>query len=382
MSKKDVTIYEILNDENYSFQLKHLKMIRYRLMEGRKYYNEINHTKLSRKKTIQKLKDMGISISEQTFDSLFDPQSDRSSIDISTVVAICKELDLNISQVLAYPEETILDNKNERQFNKFEDYFKVLNDKNYNGTFYLYFFRTSGTDTSFSQEYPNTLLKTEDLMEGTLSFDIQENGGSIAKLDYIQWISRFDNTTEPKKKNATCIPMLSTENNNVYLRFVDNDGRVYQIVFDKQSFYSGECYFRIAGMFIESADHGHFPIFQKMLLLRKQLGSEHYDYIKGILNINSDTIIISNSILSDLAHNDPEIQKFIECYGEKIQSYEKPLLVFNENVILDNDSEMSKESKKSVLIKLRHHTFSQNQVYIGQDKYAHTIFKKIQQEMK
>ena len=264
-------------------------------------------------------------------------------------------------------------------FNKFKNYFDVLDDPNYNGTFYIYFLRYSGTDDSFYQEYPDTLCKTEDLMEGTLTFDIQKNSGSIARLEYIQQISMFDNTIESKKKCATCTPLLSTVNNNVHLRFVDNDGRVYQIVFDRQEFFSGKCYFRIAGMFIESSDHGHFPIFQKVLLLREKIHPKYYNYIKGCLNLNHNTLIISNNTLSNLAKDDPEIQRFIECYQDELKPYEKPLLVFDEDIILSNNSKMSKADRKKVLLKLRHHTFSQNQIYIGNDKYAYRIFKEIQQ---
>lgn len=375
--------YNIFNDPDYhnaSGKIKHLKMIRYRLMKGRENYNKVNNKKLSRKYTIEKLHNNDIDISEQTYDSLFDPTSNRSSIDISAVIYVCQLLDLNVSQVLSFPKETLVDKETEPTFNKFEDYFKVLDDPNYNGTFHFYTLRYSGTDFSFYKEYPDTLCKTEDLIEGTLSFDIQRDSGSIATLDYIQLIPRFDNTTEAKRKNATCIPMLSTLNNNVYLRFVDNDGRTYQIVFDRQEFYSGECYFRIAGMFIESSDHEHFPIFQKMLLLRKELRPEYYDFIKGILNLNQDTIIISPDKLADLTKKDMEIQKFVNCYDEKLHSYKKELLVFNKDIILSDDSEMSTESKESTLLKLQHYTFSQNQVYISGDKHAHKIFKKLQQE--
>ena len=374
--------YNIFDDPDYlkaDFQLKHLKMIRYRLMKGREAYNKIKSQKFGRKTTITQLHTANISISEQTYDSLFDPKSKRTSIDISAVVYICQLLNLSVDQVLAFPEETLVDQGNEPKFNKFESYFTVLNDENYNGTFYFYTLRYSGTDSSFYQQYPDALLKQEDFLEGTLTFEMQENSGSIAKLDYTQNYSKFDNTVEARKKSATCIPMLSTINNNVYLRFVDNDGRTYQIVFDRQEFYSGKCYFRIAGMFIETSEHEHYPIFQKMILLRKPLSSEYYDYIRGALNMNQNTLIISPNKLAELAEKDPEIQEFVKYFNQKIQSYKKELLVFDENIILSDNSALSTEIRKSILLKLRNHTFSQNQVWIGEDKYAHTIFKKLQQ---
>ena len=88
------------------FHLKHLKRIRYRLMKGREAYNA-NNKKFSRKNALEKLR-KNHSISDQTFDTLFDPTSNRSSIDITAVVYLCQLLDLDIAQVLAFPEETAI----------------------------------------------------------------------------------------------------------------------------------------------------------------------------------------------------------------------------------------------------------------------------------
>ena len=376
--------YNILEDDNYTkanFQLQHLKRIRYRLMKGREMYNK-NNKKFSRKDILAKLDNHDISISEQTFDSLFDPTSNRSSIDITAVVYLCQLLDLDIAQVLAFPEETIVDMEKTSKYNNFvNSHFKILDDWSYNGTFYFYIFKYSGMDSSFHQEYPDSLCKTEDLIQGKLVFDIKESSGSTATLSYEQMIPQLDKSIVPIKKTATCIPMVSTSNDNVYLNFVDNDCKTYQIVFDKQTFYSGGCYFRIAGMFIESSDSKHLPMFQKMLLVRTPLQAKQYCYIKGILNLNQETVIISPKKLSDLAEEDSEIKKFVECYGQKIDAYKKELLIFNKNMILSDNSEMSKESRASVLLKLWHHTFSQNLITIAVNDDDHKIFKKLQQDV-
>lgn len=376
--------YNILSDDNYAnadFSLKHLKRIRYRLMKGREMYNE-NNKKFIRKEVLEKLKQHEIFISEQTFDTLFDPTSDRSGINVTAVVYLCQLLDLDISQVLAFPEETSIDVEETPKFNNFvSGHFKPLDDLSYNGDFYFYIFRYSGTDSSFYQEYPDSLCKNEDLIEGKLVFDINEDSGSIATLSYEQMVPQLDKSVVPIKKEATCIPMVSIVNNNVYLRFVDNDCKTYQIVFDKQKFYSGDCYFRIAGMFIESSDTKHLPIFQKMLLVRTPLQPEQYCYIKGILNLDQETIIISPKKLLDLSKEDPEIKKFVECYGKKIDAYKKELLVFNKNIILSDNSDMSKESRTSALIKIWHHTFSQNLITIAGNEDDHKIFKKLQQDV-
>ena len=291
-------------------------------------------------------------------------------------------LDLDIAQVLAFPEETAIDLEEPSKYNNFvNSHFKMLDDLSYDGTFYFYIFRYSGTDSSFRQEYPDSLCKAEDLIQGELVFDIKEDSGSTATLSYEQMVPQLDRSIIPIKKTATCIPMVSTLNDNVYLNFVDNDSKAYQIVFDKQKFYSGACYFRIAGMFIESSDSKHLPLFQKMLLVRTPLQPEQYSYIKGILNLNQETIIISPKKLLDLAKEDHEIKKFVECYGQKMDAYKKELLVFNKNMILSDDSEMSKESRTSVLLKIWHHTFSQNSLTIAGNDDDHKIFKKLQQNV-
>ena len=55
--------------------------------------------------------------------------------------------------------------------------------------------------------------------------------------------------------------------------------------------------------------------------------------------------------------------------------------LFNKNMILSDDSEMSKESRTSVLLKIWHHTFSQNSLTIAGNDDDHKIFKKLQQNV-
>lgn len=385
MTLSEKQSYSIYDKDDYKnckdFETKHTKMIRFRLLKGWLNYIETHDgKKLGRNSTIKELFDKGIKISPQTYDDLFNPDVPYQKINFSAVIFLCEKLGLSINQVLAFPEETDIDFDKKPKFNDFGGYFKIFDDKKYNGRFQFYTFKHSGMDSSIKKIYSNSLIKKEELIKGELCFNIKEASESTATIEYKQaTFNALDGMGESSKK-STCIPLLSTVNNNVYLRFSDNDGRTYQIVFKHQEFPSGDCYFRVGGMFIESSDKDHLPIFQKILLLRKELEENQYDYIKGILNFNQDTIIISPDKLNELAENDSDIKKFVDLSREKIQFYEKKILILNREIISSDDTiEMSRFERESVLKKLLHYSYSQNSLTIKDNEYDHKIFKELQQ---
>ena len=69
--------------------------------------------------------------------------------------------------------------------------------------------------------------------------------------------------------------MESTLNHNIYLDFVDQDGRFYYIFFNHQVFRNGPLYFRIGGMITESSEHDNGPFFQKIVLFHERPDDLH-----------------------------------------------------------------------------------------------------------
>ena len=191
-------------------------------------------------------------------------------------------------------------------------------------------------------------------------------------------------------KTATCTPYESTVNHNVFLEFVDGDGRWYIIVFDHQQFLNRNCYFRIAGMITEAAEKDNLPIFQKMVFFRKKPDKSFEPYIRGFLNNNPNNLIISRAELEalsgtgkDMAGNgndriDEDIKAFYQCYQKTLEPHLREIYIFNEAIITKEPSGISEFEAKKALVKLRHYTYSQNQMYIGLDADAHRIARYLQ----
>lgn len=373
--------YKLTEDpdfQNADHQLRQQKQIRYHLLLGKeKYLQSMKIKALGPDKIRDYLKEKyQVDLSRATVESLYNPKSNRSSIDISAVVALCDWWQLDITRVLAPPEQLTTASGNNYQ--DFGHNKKLFFDKNYAGTFYCYFFRLSGTDTSFTNPYPNSLPKKEDLMEGTITFDIDEETGSKASFEYIQAVHQFNAPDVNKKKRSTCFPVVSEPHKNVYLDFIDNDGRLYYIFFDHQEFKSGPLYFRIGGMVTEASEIGNLPIFQKIVLFHEKPEEKYYDYIRGFLNFNPHNLIISPKELEELAKKDEELDLFFRYYRSKLEPHRKEVYCFNESIITKEPAELSEYQAKKALIKLRHYTFSQNQMTIGNDVDAHRIARKLQ----
>ncbi len=387
--------FDLYKEPSYNqadFSLKHLMKIRYELWLGKEQFMRKTGRNVLGPERIKKyLEEKGIDISKATAESLYDPCSARSSIDITSVLLLCEWWQLDPAHVLAFPgQESIPSPAELKGIDKNR---RILSDKNYHGTFYCYFFRISGTDSSFTNAYPNSLPKREDLMEGTLTFDISDEMGTTATFTYTQRVRDFNRPPRLVKKSATCVPYESAVNHNVFLEFVDNDGRWYEIIFDHQQFTNSPCYFRIAGMITEASEKDHLPVFQKMVFFREKPDDSFKPYIRGFLNHNPNNILIGKAELEALSginadgsetegkpSEDEELRDFYRYYRKILEPHLREIYVFNESIITKEPSGMSEFEAKKALLKLRHKTFSQNQLYIGMDADAHRIAKYLQNQ--
>ena len=365
--------YNLYDDSDYiskcDYRQKHNRSVRFQLWLGRKAYHErMGGDALGMNKTLEWLKvNYGISVSRDTLDRLCNP-SDDGKFDLTLVLKLCEFWELDYDVVLALPGTSRL-KKPERITSDWQ----ILNDKRYAGKYYCYFFKITGDDT-FTQEYEYTLRTKEDLIKATLDIKILDNEKATATLEY----SNSASSHSASRKFATCTPLLS-KLGNVYLDFVDNDGRVYKISFNYRDFPSqGDCYFRIASMLTESSDQVHFPLYQKMVMFRNEVEDSYLDHIRGILNHSDQNILIMPEMLEKLS-DDLLVQKFMDNFCKPPHA-KSPISFyhFNEAALMNTLSGMSNYELKLVLSKLRHYSFSPNQLIAGNDKDIHRIAKDLQ----
>ena len=406
MKAKLTEDYYLYDDPRYIEappHLKHIKHIRYMLWRGRNEYIKATKSKgeYSSGNLIKKLKESDIHLSRSTVESLYDPTSSRDSIDITAVLYLCEWWGLNTNAVLALPaQDTISTDVSLKPTNADR---KVFQDSNYDYTYYCYFFKISGTDSSYDTSYPDMLPKREDLIKGKLIFKPDGPGTPRAYFEYTQRVISMDKEPSDVTKYATCIPFESVKGHNVFLEFIDNNGRWFDIILDHQAFSNSPCYFRIAAMITEASEKEKLPVFQKMVMFLKEPDESYMPFIRGFLNYNPNNLIISKEALERLSGIsadtsdegpkneelteieirkrgiDPEIRKFYRCYQKILENHLRELYVINENVITKEPSQISEFEAKKALIKLRHYTYSQNQMYVGLDPDAHRIARHIQE---
>ena len=358
--------YNLYDDADYialtDLTEKHLLSIRYQLWLGRKAYKKrMGSSAWGIDRTLEELHSAGIEIGKDTFVKLYDPKYKRSRIDITAVIKLCEIWDLDCERVLALPNEQKL-----RKSESSNEDWTVLTDPRYAGKYHCYFFQITGND-SFTQDYEYTLRKKETLIKATL--DIRMLGDrATATFEY-------DNSTSANRtsiKFATCTPLLS-KLGNVYLDFSDNEGRIYKISFNYRDFTSSNnCYFRIASMLTESSDQVHYPLLQKMVLFRNEPNAMYADHIRGLLTQSNKDVLIMAQELEKLS-DDPLIKKFIDNFCNSGIFKSEAFYIFNEDAIMNLRSSMSSYEAKVALTKMRHYSFSPNQLLIGNDQDIHRI---------
>lgn len=365
------------NLDNYTdIRLDHVTAIRNRLKNKKDEFCQHTNKKALGPDAIHNyLQNAGIPVSRTTIQNFFSDKDDIKKLDISMVLKLCEWWGCNASEILAFPDEVSTASNNAFKENPHQ---KLFTDTAYNGTFYCYFFKISGTDSSFHNSYPYSLNKKDDLMEGTITFEIDSDNGSKAIFEYTQRVHQFNQKDELKVKRCTCFPMESIRNNNIYLDFVDQDGRFYYLFFDHQVFTNGPLYFRIGGMVTEASENDNGPIFQKIVLFHEQLDSSQYPLIRGLLNTNTHNILLDEKELEFLATQDEEIKEFMDGYKELLAPRKREIYFFNETLITKESGPLSEYTAKKILIKLRHYCYSQNQIIIGRDTDAHRIARRMQ----
>lgn len=356
----------------------HIKAIRNRLkIKREEYCKTLSNKKVLGPGAIHDYleREYHVCTSKTTIQNFFSEDDNIQKIDISAVLAMCDWWGCDPSEILAFPDQTSFSTSNKYKQNPHQ---QLLSDLSYNGRFYCYFFKISGTDSSFNLPYPHSLKKREDLMEGTITFNIDSDNGSKAYFEYKQRVHQFQKDDDIKIKRCTCFPMESSLNHNIYLDFVDQDGRFYYIFFNHQVFINGPLYFRIGGMITETSEHDNGPIFQKIVLFHEKPDDSQKSLIRGLLNTNPYNYLLDKQELESLAATDTDIQIFWNNYKDLLAPRKRDIYFFNETLITKESGYLSEYDAKKTLIKLRHHSYSQNQIIIGRDEDAHRIARRMQ----
>lgn len=367
------------NEDNLAFfSINHIKLIKRKLCDAKKKYE--HDTGITKELTAYAIHKMFEEKGEYTLaisalQKIFNPTLDSTSIDVTMIVKLCKLFNVNLSYVLALPEDQAI----LPEYATYTSDFKALTDQFYLGNFTGYMLRTAyATDTNADSNKQDTLRKNDSLVKCTIKIENKNNYTSAEMIIHNQ-------TTHVDGKEVNCdshlhgIPIHITRTNNIFINFVSEHGKYYTVMFDHQVFYNAPMYYREAVVLTSATGNQELPLISKMVIFRNEVPKQYHKYILGLLSLNVNNIIISEDKLNSMKSN-PEIARFCNDFEDHLNLHLRPYYVIPEAIIEQNPkTTMTPKELKKVLLLLRNESYSLAQIEVGNDSKASIIAKEIQQ---
>lgn len=306
---------------------------------------------------------------------MFNPELNSKTIDVTMVAILCKLFDVNLSYVLALPEDQAM----LPEYSSYNSAFQALTDPYYLGTFTGYMLRTAyATDTNADTCKQDTLRKNDSLVKCTIEMT-NKNNHTTAEMIIHNQTTHVDGKEINCDSHLTGIPVHITRTNNIFINFVSEHGKYYTVMFDHQVFYNAPMYYREAIIMTSATGNQELPLVSKMVIFKNEVPQEYHKYILGLLSFNVSNIIISEDKLNSMK-NVPEIARFCTEFADHLNLHLRPYYVIPEAIIEQNPTTtMTPKELKKVLLLLRNESYSLAQIEVGNDSKASIIAKDIQQ---
>lgn len=349
----------------------HIRLIRQRLLAAKKRYEETNNCKTITPYEIHaKLTAQGKHCPTiPTVAKLLDPEECASSalIDITLVAELCKWFGCSLSHVLALPEDESVD----PQEVSYGPAFSEFEDPGYFGELHGYMLRRIFESEKNVKNAKNDTERRNDTLVHCV-IDLQKGEMRIYH-DALRTI---------EEQKPTCFSgkvIRSDRTGNAWADFISDHGTFYHIMFHHRIFQNEPMYYREAAVLTTAAEGDQLPILSKMVLFRKEVSPEYFDYVRGLVSLDVKNVIISKDQFDRLAAQDEEISRFGEEFAAHLRLYERPFYVFPEQIIdMNQQAQMSPYDMKRVILKLRNYSYSPAQIVVGKDSKASTVAKEIQ----
>lgn len=292
------------------------------------------------------------------------------SINITLVAQLCRMFNVSMSYILALPDDadvSLLPNSYGSQF-------KQLDDPNFMGTFHCYMLQESQGTSKASSSKTNTLRKNDNITKCTLKISRISNR-TVATLSIPYPRSMGEGYIEV---TATGQPIHCKFSNNIIINLAAENGRLYTLMYGHDTFYTNTLHFRECVLLSPSPGNPGKPLLSKMILLRYPIREPDYDFMRGLLSFNVNSVIIAKSKFEEIC-SDPDIKKFKEEFQPWLDIYEQPFYVIPDSLIECNyDTSFSQLELKKIMLKLRNHSYSMAQIEIGAENKGYAIAKELQ----
>ena len=303
-----------------------------------------------------------------TIAKLLDAREITSSslIDITLVAELCKWFECSLSYVLALPEDESVD----LQELDYGTSFSEFEDRGYFGTLHGYMLRrVLDSEKDVKRAKNDTVRKNDSLVH------------CIIDLEKGEMLLCHDPEKEDEKAPVRLSgkPIRSNETGTVWVDFVSEQGLFYHVMFKHRKFRGEPMFYREAVVLTTEAGKDQLPMVGKMVLFRNEVRPEQFEYVRGLLALDVENVILSKDQFDQLAREDEEIGRFQKEFADYLALYERPFYVFPEQIIdINQRAQMSSYEMKRVILKLRNHSYSQAQILVGNDSKASTVAKEIQ----
>lgn len=210
--------------------IEHIKSIKEKLcLAKEKYEKDHGLTKPLTAYSLHKLlvddKDLP-SLAISALQKLFDPDAGSKNIDVTMVAILCKLFNVNLSYVLALPEDQAI----LPEYASYNSEFQALTDPYYLGTFTGYMLRTAYvTDTNADTCKQDTLRKNDSLVKCTIKLE-NKNNHTTAEMIIHNQTTHVDGKEINCDSHLTGTPIHIIRTNNIFINFISEHGKYYTVV--------------------------------------------------------------------------------------------------------------------------------------------------------
>lgn len=261
----------------------------------------------------------GFSLNYDTFRKTIDPTS--TTLDIYSVIALCRYWNLDISYVLSTPDNTEIPMPG---IDKLVDSskFSILNDDKYTGTYHGYMYSNKKV-FSHIEHFELTIGK----YSGQFKADM-----------LIHAITTTDGEHKTElKKHLTGIP-IHAHPNTIFIIFTNNVGEFFIVSFNYVPYRRKKMYFK-QGFVVSCATEISRPVsMQRFVLFSKPVSSENMKYIPGLLLLNDRTFHVPVNVMDELKESDPIIKIFFDKFGYLLEHSKNNVYCISEAQILNSYS--------------------------------------------
>lgn len=297
-------------------------------------------------------------------------------IPLAEIVALCDIFQVPVSQICRFenapsrelnpswliPHGTNQDNLPETLTNPF-----------YFGDYYCYYYKEKPfSSAKLGDKYPakETIIKTAKL-------SISERSGfSYATLTETNDTLSFAQDRLLERFTYEGKLYYLYKPNQIYGALMDQEGkRLVCLMFDFHNYSKDVMYYRTAAMLTSTIEQHPRPIYQKMIILRTKLDLEndyHLKTLRGMLSLESNKLLVKKDRFDYLAEDYPDLSQL----NYKTEEYNS----LSENEILNQQSDMTYEQKKDLILLLRQNSSLNIQNVAGEDFDFSDMVKGIQQE--